>query len=66
MMSFHSGRLRDFSMPAGAVFLLTVIAEVQGRQPLYTQQAPQVLKTLRGTALVQSLESSNRIEAEKG
>ena len=36
MMSFHSGRLRDFSIPAGTVWLLTDSAEAKGRQTLYT------------------------------
>jgi len=62
MMSFRDGRLRDFAVPAGTVWLLTDIAEAKGRQGLYTKQAPQVLKALRETALVQSVESSNRIE----
>jgi hypothetical protein len=62
MMSFRVGRLRDLSIPAGTVWLLTDIAEAKGRQTLYTQQSPQVLKALRETALVQSVESSNRIE----
>jgi hypothetical protein len=66
MMSFRGGRFRDFSIPAGTVWLLIDIAEAKGRQTLYTQQAPQVLKALRETALVQSVESSNRIEVEKG
>ena len=47
---------------SGTVWLLTDIAEAKGRQTLYTQQSPQVLKALRETALVQSVESSNRIE----
>jgi hypothetical protein len=48
----HGGRLRDLSIPAGTVWLLTDIAEVKGRQTLYTQQAPQVLKALREAAVV--------------
>jgi Fic family protein len=62
MMSFRSRRLYDFGIPAGTVWLLTDIAEAKGRQTLYAKQAPQVLKALRETALVQSVESSNRIE----
>src|SRR5438128_711222 len=62
MMSFRGVSLRDLSIPAGTVWLLTDIAEAKGRQTLYAKQAPQVLKALRETALVQSVESSNRIE----
>ncbi|MBI4538040.1 MAG: Fic family protein [Gemmatimonadetes bacterium] len=61
-MSFRSGRLAKLSLPAGTVWLLTDIAEAKGKQELYAKQAPQVLKALRETALVQSVESSNRIE----
>jgi Fic family protein len=41
---------------------MTDIAEAKGRQQLYTKQAPQLLKALREMALIQSVESSNRIE----
>jgi Fic family protein len=43
-------------------WLLNDLAEAKGKQELYTRQSPQVLKTLREMALVQSVESSNRIE----
>lgn len=62
MMSFCGAQLRDFAVPAGTVWLLTDIAEAKGRQDLYAKQAPQVLEVLRATTLVQSAESSNRIE----
>jgi Fic family protein len=62
MMSFRGERLRHYPIPASTVWLMTDIAEAKGRQDLYTRQAPQVLKALRETALVQSVESSNRIE----
>ncbi len=38
------------------------IAEYKGKQELYTKQSPQILKTLLETALIESTESSNRIE----
>ena len=62
MRSFRGGRLRDHAIPTSAVWLLTEIAEAKGHQDLYIKQAPQVLKALREMALVQSVESSNRIE----
>ena len=62
MMSFRDGRLAKLALPVGTVWLLTDIAEAKGRQTLYVKQAPQLLKALRETALVQSVESSNRIE----
>jgi Fic family protein len=61
-MSFRGGRLRDFALPTGTAWLLSDIAESKGRQELYTRQSPQILEALRQAALVQSVESSNRIE----
>lgn len=62
MMSFCSGGLLDRALPTGTVWLLTGIAEAKGRQEVFIQQTPEALKALRETALVQSAESSNRIE----
>ncbi len=62
MMTFRNQRLRDFAVPMGTNWLLNDIAEAKGKQALYTHQSPQVLKALREMALVQSVESSNRIE----
>lgn len=62
MMSFRGGRLAGLSLPVSSVWLVNDIAEARGRQDLYTRQAPQLLAALRQTALVQSVESSNRIE----
>ncbi|HBW22054.1 MAG: hypothetical protein A2X28_09540 [Elusimicrobia bacterium GWA2_56_46] len=61
-MTFRNERLKNFAIPAGSVWLMTDIAQSKGRQDLYTKQAPQILKTLRDMTLVQSVESSNRIE----
>jgi Fic family protein len=38
------------------------VAEARGRQDLYTRQSPHLLQTLRETARIQSVQSSNRIE----
>ena len=62
MNSFRNHRLRDFSVPMSTNWLLNDLAEAKGKQALYTRQSPQVLKALREMALVQSVESSNRIE----
>ena len=61
-MTFRNERLKNFAIPAGSVWLMTDIAQSKCRQDLYTKQAPQILKTLRDMTLVQSVESSNRIE----
>jgi len=62
MLSFRNHRLRDHALPMSTAWLLNDIAESKGRQELFTRQAPQTLKTLREMALIQSAESSNRIE----
>ena len=49
-------------MPLSSVWLMNGISEYKGKQELYTKQAPQVLKTLIEMALIESAESSNRIE----
>jgi hypothetical protein len=61
MMSLRSIHLPDFSLPYSSVRLLTNIAEAKGRQTL-TARWTEKLTSLRQTALVQSVESSNRIE----
>ncbi|MGI8908819.1 MAG: Fic family protein [Candidatus Sumerlaeaceae bacterium] len=62
MMTFRNNRLRDFAVPMSTNWLLNNLAEAKGKQELFTRQSPQLLKALREIALVQSVESSNRIE----
>jgi len=49
-------------LPLSSVWLMNAISEYKGKQELYTKQAPQILKTLTEMALIESAESSNRIE----
>jgi len=62
MNSFRDNRLRAYEIPMGTTWLLTDIAEFKGKQELYSRQSPQVLKALRDSATIQSVESSTRIE----
>lgn len=50
------------SVPTATAWLLAEIAQARGKQELFTRQSPQALQALREMALVQSVESSNRIE----
>lgn len=52
------------AQPIAPALLTTIreIGEFKGKQELFKEQAPQVLRTLREAALIQSTESSNRIE----
>jgi len=60
--SFQGDRLAGLRLPQGTVWLLEALAESKGRQTLYEKQSPQILAALREMALVESAESSNRIE----
>ena len=62
MMSFRGGWLAALALPPTPIWLLGDIAESKGRQALYAKQAPEALAALRQSALIQSVESSNRIE----
>lgn len=58
----NSFKKENIELPLSAVWLTNSIAEYKGKQDLYAKQSPQVLKTLLETALIESAESSNRIE----
>jgi hypothetical protein len=62
MMSFRAGKLAALALPPAPVFLLAEIAELKGRQLLFAKQMPEALEALKRNALVESVESSNRIE----
>ena len=49
-------------LPLSAVWLMNSISEYKGKQDMYARQSPQVLKSLVEMALIESAESSNRIE----
>jgi len=61
-MSFRGERLAELRLPLATVWLLESLAESKGKQALYEMQSPQILKSLRELAIVESTESSNRIE----
>jgi hypothetical protein len=61
-MSFRHNHLGKLSLPQGTVWLLESLAEARGKQGLYQAQSPQLLEALREMALIESTESSNRIE----
>ena len=52
----------ELAIPQRLVTALTDIAAARGRQELYSKQTPQILKALREMAMIESVESSNRIE----
>lgn len=58
----NSFKRENVELPLKSVWLMNSIAEYKGKQELYTKQSPQVLKLLLEAALIESAESSNRIE----
>lgn len=62
MKSFDPKRLTGAMVPLGVSWQLGTVMESKGRQDLYEKQSPEVLRTLRELAIIESTESSNRIE----
>lgn len=62
MLTLSYERIRKLSLPIGTSWLLGDCMEARGKQDLWVRQKPEVLKALRELAMIQSVESSNRIE----
>ena len=62
MRSFESGYLAAMPISHRLLRVVRAVSEYRGKQELYQRQFPQVLESLRQVAMVQSTESSNRIE----
>lgn len=62
MLTLESTKLAKTTVPMGTSWLLASCMEAKGKQDLWIRQKPEVLRTLREQAIVQSTESSNRIE----
>jgi Fic family protein len=62
MKSLDRGFLERQSVPLEFAGTLRLLGEYRGKQELFTRQTPQVLNTLKEVAIIQSAESSNRIE----
>jgi len=62
MRSFEYGYLLEQPISQNLLMTVRTLGEYRGRQTLYQKQSPEVLETLKKVAMVQSVESSNRIE----
>jgi Fic family protein len=60
--SLAPGYLRSLTFSAEDASTLQKIGEYKGKQTLFTEQTPEVLDSLRQVAIVESSESSNRLE----
>lgn len=62
MRSLDAGHLSRLSFDASQLATIQRLGEARGRQDLFVAQIPEQLESLRQTAIVESSESSNRIE----
>jgi len=62
LLSLDPKKLAKTSIPVSTGWLLGSCMEARGKQDLWIRQKPEVLEVLREQAIIQSVESSNRIE----
>lgn len=62
MSSLTSEYLKSLSYSSKQVSTLRSIGEYQGKQELYFKQSPEILKGLQQVSIIESSESSNRLE----
>lgn len=62
MRSLHPDFLSSLRLPGGVGWLVGACMEAKGKQDMWLHQSPEVLEALRELAVIQSTESSNRIE----
>ena len=62
MRSFSKQYLSNLSLSPATSWLLSLCAEEKGKEEFCSKAKPAILKALRDLAIVQSSESSNRIE----
>lgn len=60
--SFENSVLARQALNQGLLQSVRLVGEYRGKEALFKQQSPQVLQALRESAVIQSTESSNRIE----
>ncbi|CAM0117795.1 Fic family protein [Rhabdochlamydiaceae symbiont of Dictyostelium giganteum] len=62
MHSLEEGFLKSLTFTSEQLTTLRTLGEYRGKQALYFQQAPEVLKGLQELSIIESSESSNRLE----
>jgi hypothetical protein len=62
MSSFASSVLENLRLTHEVIGAIRGIAEGKGKQDLFKERAPDVLENLRQVAIIESTESSNRLE----
>lgn len=61
-MILEPRKLAETTVPLGTSWLLASCMEARGKQELWIRQKPEILRVLREQSIIQSVESSNRIE----
>jgi Fic family protein len=62
MTTFRGNRLETISLPSGTLWLLDKLAESRQKQALYYTRRPRLLESLQEIAVIEGVESSNRID----
>lgn len=62
MRSFEGGFIERQPVTQSLLLAVGALREFKGKEALFKEQSPQALETLRQAAIIQSTESSNRIE----
>jgi hypothetical protein len=62
MKSFEPDFIESQPITQNLLRTVRLLGEYKGREELFKQQIPQALETLRQAAIIQSTESSNRLE----
>lgn len=62
MNSFQSDFLERHAIPHSFLRTIRLLGEYRGKEALFKEQTPQILESLRQVSIIQSTESSNRIE----
>ncbi len=62
MKSFEKNYIETLTILHRLITAIRQIGEYRGKQDLYRNQAPEMLENLRRAAMIQSSESSNRLE----
>lgn len=62
LLTLREETFQSVALPVSTSWLLADCMEFRGKQDLWSRQRPEVLESLRQQAMIQSVESSNRIE----
>ena len=62
MSSFHPGVLDNLKISHEVIANIREIGEGKGKQELFSAKSPEILENLRQVAIIESTESSNRLE----